>query len=46
LDAIHKETPVSVLINGGGKGADKLALNWAVKNNIPFIIFKADWKKA
>ena len=32
------------IIQGGAKGADKLAFFWARENNIPTITFRADWK--
>lgn len=33
LDALHKQTPISVLIEGGASGADRLAFQWASEGN-------------
>ena len=44
LDAIHAKTPVTLLINGGARGADYLAHMWATTRAIDTRIFKADWK--
>lgn len=34
-----------VIVSGGAQGADKLAEEWARKNNIDTLIFKPDWEK-
>jgi len=34
---------IELLISGGAKGADALAEHYALKNNIPVLIFKPDW---
>lgn len=36
---------IITIISGGAAGADKLAENWADKNNVKKIICKPDWKK-
>jgi len=45
LDAIHKETPITNLINGAGNGADMLAIVWTAKNFILTTLFPADWER-
>lgn len=45
LDNIHKETPITLIISGGAKGADSLSERWAHENNIPTQIFKPMWEK-
>ena len=34
---------VSEIIHGGASGADRLAGDWASDNNVPSIVFKAQW---
>lgn len=36
---------VNSIISGGAKGADSLAEQFALENNLEMIIFKPDWKK-
>ena len=43
LDQIHKETPVTLLIHGGARGADSLAGAWAAFRQIPVRVFPANW---
>lgn len=43
LDAIHKATPISLIIHGGAKGADLIAKDWAKLRGIPDRPFEADW---
>ena len=38
LDKIHAITPITLIISGGAKGADKLAEKWAHQNNIETLI--------
>ena len=33
------------IIEGGAKGADKLAREWAASRGIPVRTFKADWRR-
>lgn len=33
------------IISGGARGVDTIAANWAKNNDIPLIVFKADWNK-
>lgn len=32
-----------VIISGGARGADSLAIEWAEKNNVPCAIYKPKW---
>ena len=43
LDQIHKETPVTLLIHGGARGADSLAGAWAALRQTPVRVFTANW---
>jgi YspA, cpYpsA-related SLOG family len=45
LDALLKEDPNLVMINGGAKGADTICLRWATIRGVPVELYKADWKK-
>jgi hypothetical protein len=36
---------ITMIINGGANGADKLSSWWAKKRGVPFKEFPADWKK-
>lgn len=45
LDLIHSKEPITHIISGGAKGADKLSEFWAKENNIETIIFLPDWEK-
>lgn len=45
LDEIHETTPISLIINGGAKGADFFSSQWANNHNIPLQVFKANWKE-
>jgi len=45
LDAIHMSNPITLLIEGGAKGADGLANQWARDRNIQYHTEKANWAK-
>ncbi|ABY99328.1 DUF2493 domain-containing protein [Pseudomonas shirazensis] len=45
LDALHRKTPISVLLNGGATGADRHALMWAASAGVDHITYHANWKK-
>ncbi len=40
----HKHK-ITLIVSGGAKGADTLGEKWANQNNIPTLIFPADWDK-
>jgi hypothetical protein len=43
LDAIHRVTPVTVVIHGDARGADRLGKFWAQQNGIKDEPYPADW---
>ena len=45
LDGIHQETPITLLIQGGAEGADRLAWEWAMSHQIDTKTFFADWQR-
>lgn len=45
LDAVHRKHGITLLIQGGAHGADRLAVQWAVTRGIPWITEHANWKQ-
>lgn len=45
LDSLHAATPVSVVIAGGARGADTLAVEWAESRKVPSTTFYAIWRR-
>lgn len=45
LDKFHAKFPITKLIHGGARGADKICGQWALDNNIEVVEMKADWNK-
>jgi hypothetical protein len=45
LDAIDRKIGVGLVIEGGAPGADTIAWQWAKAHTVPFIEFRADWRK-
>jgi hypothetical protein len=46
LDAFHaRKGPVTVVIQGGARGADAHAASWALERDIVSLTFPADWKQ-
>lgn len=43
LDHYHREFTIKCVIEGGAKGADLLAREWAEANNICVMEFPANW---
>jgi hypothetical protein len=43
LDAMHKATPIGLLIHGAAPGADTLAETWAGSRGVPTRRFIAYW---
>jgi len=43
LDAIHKETPIAIVIHGAQTGADLLAEAWAKSRKVPYAGHPADF---
>ncbi|MCB9959687.1 MAG: DUF2493 domain-containing protein [Rhodospirillaceae bacterium] len=42
LDAIHAERPITLVINGGARGADLLSSRWARSRGVTLQVFHAD----
>lgn len=46
LDEVDSEDhPISLLINGAARGADKMSTNWALCNGTDYVEYPADWDK-
>lgn len=45
LDKILEESNDILIISGMARGADSMAINWAVKNDLHYEGYPADWKK-
>ena len=45
LKRLMKDLPITKVISGGALGIDTLAVQWAIKNKLPYEIVMADWKK-
>lgn len=44
LDKLHAEAGIDVIIQGGARGADHLAWDWAISNGVEQQQFDADWE--
>lgn len=44
LDGVAAKSPVTLLIEGGARGADALAAAWARERDVPVATFHADWE--
>lgn len=44
LTVIHARRGITLLIEGGATGADRLARQWAERNGVPVQTYEADWK--
>jgi hypothetical protein len=45
LDEIHGATPITVLIHGDARGADRLAATWARRSGVSVESYQAEWNK-
>jgi predicted Rossmann-fold nucleotide-binding protein len=45
LDYIHAERGITLLIEGGARGVDRLGREWAIDRGIPYHTEPADWDK-
>lgn len=43
LDALHRRRPVSLIMHGGARGADRLADRWAINRGVPLKRYPAPW---
>ena len=45
LDMVHGAIPIDVLIQGGARGVDAQAAQWAIANGIAIEEYRADWAR-
>lgn len=45
LNAVHEKHTITLVIEGGAKGADSLAGKWAEENGVARCVFPANWNK-
>ena len=45
LDALHQARDIWHIVEGGALGADRLARNWARRNDVRFSTYEADWQR-
>lgn len=45
LDAVHRKRGITLLIEGGARGADRLARQWAIARGVPYVTEEAEWSK-
>ena len=45
LDRVHEETPITILIHGAARGADRLAGMWAKSRELELIEVPAEWDR-
>jgi hypothetical protein len=44
LDKLDGGPGIDTIIEGGARGADRLAREWAYFQNVPCAVFEADWE--
>lgn len=45
MDALHQESPISLIVHGDANGADTMAGCWAVKNGLQVSVYPANWNR-
>ena len=45
LDVVHAVQPITLLIEGGARGADRLAREWAIARGVRYETMNADWDR-
>lgn len=45
LDYVHKERGITLLIEGGARGADRHGRNWAIDRGVSYHTEPAEWDK-
>ncbi len=45
LGTVHKKYGITLIIEGGMTGADTLAREWAIANDVPFKTVEANWRR-
>ncbi len=43
LTTLHNETPITRVVSGAARGADKLGELWAQQNHVKVVRYPADW---
>lgn len=43
LDAVHAKRAITLLLEGGAAGADRLGRGWAISRGVDFQTFEANW---
>lgn len=43
LDHVHRERVITLLIEGGARGVDRLGRDWAIDRGVPYHTEPADW---
>lgn len=44
LDRIHAKRPIVLVIEGGARGADRMARMWAISRGIQYVTESAQWE--
>lgn len=44
LDALHAKSGIAIILNGGARGADRLAMEWAIDHKVPHKSYLANWQ--
>lgn len=45
LSTVHARSRITLVIEGGARGADRLAREWAQMNDVPYNTYPADWNR-
>jgi hypothetical protein len=45
LDYLHRKYGIAETIGGGARGADTIGRHWSKRNDVPHLLFAADWNK-
>jgi hypothetical protein len=45
LDEMHKNHPITAIIEGGAAGADRYAAHWAIQHDVAHETFGANWER-
>ncbi len=45
LDELHEQIPISLIIEGGARGADALGRSWALSRCVSCLTEPANWKR-
>lgn len=45
LDLINDNRPITHVIEGGARGADRIGREWAISRRIPYTTVNAEWDK-